>query len=429
VLRSKVGDCESPEGRESCKVSSYDRHTWPKDDPRGYEVGFVEFDDQGRMLSPNQFNYLMEQIEHRSKTDDVSIVVYVHGWHHDASDEDEDVKRFHDILEALSFSEKTRSIQNIISNDQICEVSSSDQKSQLSRLRKRRNVIGIFVSWPARWILTDFPQPFRSLNFPFRKGAAERIAQGSILELFARVRHLHEAISHQPDYDPRLVFAGHSFGAQIVYQAAQSHFISEASKLKASNVPYLVKPYGNLVILINPAFEGMRFEALDEMIINRDNIHPDQQPVLVTFASENDWAVRYWFPFGRFFSSGLQLTRASYDQFGPILKSVGYVDRFQTHSLKLEQADSDEFSDSRELPWGNPVEMTKYMNEREEYEQNEIRNFRSKNMDGESCKLIPGWRRKYTQGAVLTHRLRERKVIHTGRLPMRLSGLFRSISG
>jgi hypothetical protein len=67
--------------------------------------------------------------------------------------------------------------------------------------------------------------------------------------------------------------------------------------------------FGNLVVLINPAFEASLYAPLSDMSFDR-NFYPDLQlPTLAILTSEGDAATRYAFPLGRWFSTLFEYER------------------------------------------------------------------------------------------------------------------------
>src|SRR5262249_18020279 len=109
---------------ESCRTSMWE-HT------DGYDLFFVEFDDQG-LLYPKgkdgagdvwqQLDRLMTQLRELANANrGISLFVYVHGWKHNANTEDDDVSGFRGALDGASQVEKATQVPH--------------------------RVVGIYVSW------------------------------------------------------------------------------------------------------------------------------------------------------------------------------------------------------------------------------------------------------------------------------------------
>ena len=138
---------------ESCRTSMWE-HT------DGYDLSFVEFDDQG-LLYPKgkegvgdawqQLDRLMTQLRELARANrGISLFVYVHGWKHNADTGDDDVSGFREALDAASQVEKATQVPH--------------------------RVVGIYVSWRG---LSVTVEPLKELSFWDRKFTAEHVAEGA----------------------------------------------------------------------------------------------------------------------------------------------------------------------------------------------------------------------------------------------------------
>jgi hypothetical protein len=147
--------------------------------------------------------------------------------------------------------------------------------------------------------------------------------------------------------DSRLVVIGHSFGGAIVYSALaqilESRFIqSPFDPLSIGDV----QGFGNLVVLINPAFEAELFSSLSDMSLERATYFESQLPVLAVLTSEADDATKVAFPLGRHLSTFFEKERAinrvnpiskateSVDEHDTNVTAIGHYRTYQTHYLK-----------------------------------------------------------------------------------------------
>ncbi|MFZ1429670.1 MAG: hypothetical protein WAS21_23240 [Geminicoccaceae bacterium] len=356
-----------------------------------YSLSVVEFDDQGVLLSENAMWVACNQLKEVSASGrELSIVIYVHGWHHNADDDDADFASFNELLAALAALEATKPTN--------------------------RYVTGIYAAWPGLSITVP---GVKYAGFWTRKETAERVAQGSILELFAQVRQIWKS-QRDDNGDPRLVIIGHSFGGLIVYQALRNYFIEGATTGPTHSItraqkqvdPILnqkIEGYGNLVILVNPAFEGVRYEVINRIVNERDQFHQKQKPVLAIFAARNDYPVRYFFPIGRWLGTGLQqaasvdgdrareqINERPTDQLTKLVYGVGYVDEFATHRLDLRTPPNPRFVNTAAMKLDPEV-----LREREAYEMEQLEVFERTWIANGTLKKK--WERVYTDGAVLTH--------------------------
>ncbi|MDA1076419.1 MAG: hypothetical protein O3A63_16930 [Proteobacteria bacterium] len=110
-----------------------------------------------------------------------------------------------------------------------------------------------------------------------------------------------------------------------------------------------VRGFGDLVVLINPAFEATLFALLSDLSAARGTYFASQLPVLAILTSEADQATRLAFPAGRWFSTFLEAERdprrynATTKQFEVIdaesanRTAIGHFSPYRTHCLYLEE--------------------------------------------------------------------------------------------
>ena len=347
-FRTVAGTCRigepSGEGAGDCDSAQLWTAPASAETGQGYALGVVEFDDQGLAFRPEQAETVFAAIERlQAAGQSLSIVIFVHGWYHNAAPGDGDLAAFSALL--AQFARREARVA----------AARGDQGGG-------RRVFGIFAAWPGLW--SNLPGIGR-LSFWERKEAADRVARGDIRALFARARAARDLANWRHRQENRLVIVGHSFGAQIVFAALNQYFIDQLVVTALTGAP--VQAYGNLTILINPAFEAVRYDSIRRLVGAR-SFPPDQLPVLTIFATENDVPVRYFFPAGRALATPFQQLRATdAAQADQIRSGVGYAQGFTTHALTLGEE-------------------------------------RSCAATGTAApRLEPGWQRHYPCGAVLTH--------------------------
>ena len=96
-----------------------------------------------------------------------------------------------------------------------------------------------------------------------------------------------------------LIIVGHSFGGAAVYSAISDIVTERFVDTVKHGEP--LKPLGNQVILLNPAFEASRHYDLNQLAVSISQYPTNQRPVLSIFTSEGDWATHYAFPLRTFF--------------------------------------------------------------------------------------------------------------------------------
>jgi hypothetical protein len=286
-------------------------------------VAYVEIDEQGYFHDRNQIERVLELV--RGGARPKYVVVYIHGWHHNAGGEDDNVRRFKCALSNL---------QEIDSN-------------------LEEEVVGIYIGWRGESLALPL---LRYLTFWDRKSTSEEIGRGSLVE-FLTV--LERTAKPTPRSRNKLMLIGHSFGASVAFnaigQTLMVRFLLDAEKLASRNPspthsqskPGLLTGYGDLVVLVNPAIEATRlmpfFGSLSEHTAKEPFLFTlGQPPRLVILSSEGDWATRGTFPTARAFSTLFELYRdlsvqtpyggrMGFDQRQLDRQTMGNVESLYTH--------------------------------------------------------------------------------------------------
>jgi hypothetical protein len=240
----------------------------------------------------------------------VIMFVYAHGWKHNASFDDENVKEFRKSLRRIHKLEY---------------LAAGKQK------RPPRKVAGIYVGWRGQSV----PVPLiEDLTFWDRKNTANTVGHGALTELFIQLENVQ--ISHLDVYDKskdrlaqsRLIVVGHSFGGQMVYSALSQilldRFVGEET--------YPPQTLGDLVILVNPAFEATRFIPLRDASVERKWYAAGQLPLIAIFTAKNDDATGIAFPIGRWFSTLFEKHKDNIEK-SANRKAVGHFTPFISHDL------------------------------------------------------------------------------------------------
>jgi hypothetical protein len=135
-----------------------------------YELAIVEFDDQGRCYDRGQMDGVAKRLDALAPDPeqlgkDVILVVFVHGWQHDARSDDENLSAFRVLLSETVEYERERASAGVAP----------------------RPVLGVFVGWRG---LSAFGlgDVIADATFWERQAAGLRVAVGSVRELFGRLR-------------------------------------------------------------------------------------------------------------------------------------------------------------------------------------------------------------------------------------------------
>ncbi len=278
MLRSQhAAVCEFRQAGD-CADAALQHHAG--DPAEEYDLAFVEFDDQGQLRDRAQFQAVLDHYYPIAGDNDVLLVTFVHGWHHGAAPGDDNIRRFRQLLQRLS---RTESASN----------------------PRPRRVLGVYLGWRGDSITIPY---VNDLTFWERKNTAHDVGGQGTAEVFLK---LEEIVNVKAGMDlpggpaSRLVLIGHSFGGAVTFSALQQILVDRYyNSRRGVTFQGAAGGFGDLVVLINPAFEALRYATLYD--IGQQgcrNYAPVQVPRLVVLTSEDDLATAWAFPAGRFFST------------------------------------------------------------------------------------------------------------------------------
>lgn len=260
-----------------------------------FKLAVVEFSDEGIAWSADQRKRVFDTIKTESEPNGSIIVVFVHGWRHNATVCDDNVACFRRVLQSFAVREQDL----------------SEREG-----RKRRNVTGVYFGWRG---LSSCSEPLTTTSIWRRKSIGENIgaragreALRQIMRLFADIK---EEDRKHPNRNSRLIIAGHSLGAGVVYSAvgplllqrlhdgiaatAPGRSIARIEDLDVATPVHLP----DLVLLLNPAFEAEMYKpiqrTLSYMEVNNIHFAADQPPIMVTISSRHDSATKGIFFLGQ----------------------------------------------------------------------------------------------------------------------------------
>jgi len=355
-----------------------------------YDLFFVEFDDQGLLYPEDkdgvgvawqQIDHVMKQLRELGSTHKgISLFVFVHGWKHNAAPDDDNVIGFRSMLHSASLVE---------------------QSSQIPH-----RVVGIFVSWRG---LSAKVEPFLELSFWDRKFTAQHVAAGSARALFSRLKGFQcsqndplkgeacraKGISGRPKV--RVILIGHSFGGLILFNAISESLVESLTYAEDSgNEEAPARRFGDMIVLLNPAFEATRFTPLHRIAIQRKYAQY-QAPIFVSITSTADWATGKAFPLGRFFNTLFETT-ASPEESKANNNTIGHMPLYITHKLSLNKEEPSACAGWKYLSTVKPEDQPQQMRLNLSAETtNSSAFFAGKTL------LPEHWVRPFCGGAVLTH--------------------------
>ena len=300
--RTGLDPCQVKPAETACGSAARELHD-------GYSLHFVEFDDQGLLWDRKQLTSVVDTLRGREYSGPGTILlVFVHGWQHNAAFDDPNVLEFRKMLR---------------------RVHKLEYLAGKKEGRPQRKVAGVFVSWRGRSVAGD---GVSNLTFWDRKDVANTVGHGAVTELLlqlenVQLEHLDAQRESGNPVQTRLILIGHSFGGQIVYSALSQVILDRFVDLRGEPP----QTFGDLVVLVNPAFEAARYAPLRDSSLQRD--YPaGQLPLVTIFTAKNDDATGVAFPLGRWFSTLFDKHRDSAEKTAN-RRAIGHYAPFITHSL------------------------------------------------------------------------------------------------
>jgi len=356
MYRPELAPCASKDPEAQCRSNALQAYQDPAHPDSAYQLGFIEFDDQGQLFDRRQMDAVVTTLNENAASTDQLMVVFVHGWKHSAAPRDPNIRTFRQTLERLS-----------------------ELESRISRKSgdRPRQVVGLYLGWRGGSITVPV---LEELTFWDRKNTAQKVGAGGVSEVLNRidlVRQTRNSFADSGRGRTRLVVVGHSFGGAVVYSALRQ-ILSERFVDTVGPAGQLsdTQGFGDLVVLINPAFEALLYTPLSDMSTERGRYFRCQLPVMAILTSEADAATGYAFPVGRWFSTLFENEREmarrnavtgtveTLDEGKANITAVGHFEPYRTHFLRATapgtaaapraQAEVDLFSKFRQS-WGNDM--------------------------------------------------------------------------
>ena len=330
LYRTNKELCVSSDPVSECQTATLQEYQDPAHPDAGYLLGFIEFDDQGQLYDRGQMRAVVDKLYEEASSEDLLINVFVHGWKHSAAPGDSNIQTFRQSLEHLS------------------ELESNISRRTGARSRK---VVGIYLGWRGGSITLPL---VKELTFWDRKNTAHKVGHGGVTEVLSQIELVRKtkdaSVSGGRRSRTRLIVVGHSFGGALVYSAlSQILMAGFVDTVGPAGQITDVKGFGDLVVLINPAFEAERYSTLSDMANERRTYFPSQLPVIAILTSEADEATKRAFPVGRWFSTLFEIHRdttrtngvtgqdEAIDQREANLTAVGHFAPYRTHRLSAVQ--------------------------------------------------------------------------------------------
>lgn len=300
---------------------------------REFYLGFTEFDDQGQVYAREQLDNLIQGYTELAGDEDIILSVFIHGWHHTAKAGDSNIESYQKLLGDIAANENTMA-------------------SLLNR--KPRKVLGVYLGWRGESLTTPI---IHHLTFWDRKKVAHDVGLQGVTEVLVKLEQIvNVQNTRTPLKDSRMVSIGHSFGGAVLYTSLQQLMVDRFFDSRpGKNFQGDARGFGDLVLLINPAFEAMRYATLFDIAQDQCRQYfSSQMPRLLILTSEADDATKTAFPAGRFFSNlfGSHKKLSRYECVNGVAKmrnireakadrtAVGHFVPFQSHRMEPQHTES-----------------------------------------------------------------------------------------
>jgi hypothetical protein len=302
--RTSLEPCNTAIASNACSSAAIEK------DP-SYTLGFVEFDDQGWLWCRKQLDVVMDALQDEERTNRLIVVAFVHGWKHTAKYDDSNVQMIRENLRFLDLLERLNSKREG---------------------RRPRKVVGVYAGWRG---LSSKIWGIKEFTFWERKNTAHEVGRSGLSELFLRLEDLRNAshILHQGETNQtRLFIIGHSFGGAATYSALANVLAERAIQtVDLSGHGRPARGVGDMVMLVNPAFEAARYGVLENIATSQTYLVSNMVNLAV-FTSKTDYATKIAFPLGRYVSTLFDNYQSSLERRANHT-AVGHFPEYTTHDL------------------------------------------------------------------------------------------------
>ena len=277
-----------------------------------YSLHFVELDDDGYYADgQTQKQAVLESIQEQIAAEKRAalgtlILLYVHGLNHDASEGDENVACFDELLKAIARMQAPRRVQ----------------------------VAGVYVGWPGR--VYDSANLNSVLAYFGREAAADRVSErGDLLDLFSSLsrERWRSASKHT-----RFIILGHSLGGRATYRALRPIMQRSMQEraAKAGLEDPTQRPIADVTVFANPAFSADEHRTMHRLMTSSD-AGPSTVPRFILATSERDEVLLGPFQVAQqllsFFRGDYTLDQTER------WEAAGQYTPYLTHDLRLEGGD------------------------------------------------------------------------------------------
>jgi len=272
--------------------------------PAPYDLRFVELDDDGFFAEPRQVRALLLDLQQRMDETDTTVLLYVHGWNHNAAEGNENLACFKELATGAALMQSTF----------------------VGAQGRPRAVFAVYVGWPG--VVYDNRALNKALSFFGRQATADRIGErGDLLSLFGAIARLRDA--HQKNgAGAKFVIVAHSLGARLTYKALRPVMQSSLDRADTRS-----GQLADVAVLVNPALSADEHQSLARLLAGSATPRA-QAPRFVVATSESDEVLGGIYPLSQrvasFLRSDFSLGATGRTQ------PVGLFDAYVTHTLAID---------------------------------------------------------------------------------------------
>jgi hypothetical protein len=234
-----------------------------------YTFNLIEFNENGRLWDAGQLASAEGAITHlAAQKKPLLLVIFIHGWHHNADVKDENIASLESVL-----ARTTRSLPDW-------------------------NIMGIYLGWRGESTALK-PEFLNNISFYNRRSAADRVANSveladTLLRLGFDAKNAYMnafpgSATEAPPPQPQVILVGHSFGGRILERSIVPSLLASVRSEGEINRG---KPF-DLILLMNPAHSALG--TMDLVDTLRDATY-DQRPFIVNITSTADSATGTIYP-------------------------------------------------------------------------------------------------------------------------------------
>lgn len=231
-----------------------------------YKTGFIEFDQNGGHIDPEQARKVLALIKHekaRIAGGKVITLVYVHGWKNNGNPAPlgkvRDVERFTSALNELG------------------------ERARLASPANPVPIVGVYIGWKGKSLMG--PSWFNWLSYWGRRNTANRVGGQALAKVLNDVI---DTTTPAATDKSRVLFIGHSFGARVLEHTVENGVKLYEPEVPAAGIP--VRTRVDLVLYVNAANDARlsmgRLQKLQSAPITVR--HPDYDPGHCAKASPQD---------------------------------------------------------------------------------------------------------------------------------------------